>query len=85
MHKMKTLFTTTAAVEPQGDTAARQEPRVTLNEVLLLNKMQAATRYNLGAPSIQKVAEDCGAIVRIGRRVVYNRKIMDEYFENIAE
>lgn len=85
MRKMKTLFDSPAPVEPQESTTTQPESRITLNEIVLLNKMQAATRYNLGISSVRKVAEDCGAIVRIGRRVGYHRKIMDEYFENIAE
>lgn len=60
MNKIKTLFDIPTAVEAIDP----QEPRITLNEITLLSKMQAVTRYNLGASSIRKVAEDCGALVR---------------------
>lgn len=63
----------------------QRESRVSLNEMILLNKMQAITRYNLGSASIQRVAAECGAIVHIGRRVVFHRQILDDYFERMAE
>ena len=79
MKKLKTLFdipTAAEAIDPQ-------EPRITLNEITLLSKMQAVTRYNLGASSIRRIAEDCGALVRIGKRVAYHRQTLDDFFESI--
>lgn len=86
MNKIKTLFDipTTAEATAQEVPAVSQEPRITLNEITLLNKMQAVTRYNLGASSIRKVAEDCGALVRIGKRVAYHRQTLDDFFESLA-
>ena len=81
MHKIKTLFDISA--EPEA--SEPQDSRITLNEITLLSKMQAATRYNLGASSIQRIAKDCGALVHIGKRVVYRRQTLDDFFENIAE
>lgn len=81
MKKLQTLFDIPVTTEPQ-DTPP--ENRVTLNDVVLLSKMQAVTRYNLGATSIRQIADDCGAVVYIGRRVLYHRQTMDEYFESIA-
>lgn len=81
MHKIKTLFD----ISPEPEASEPQDSRITLNEILILNKAQAVTRYNMGISSIRKAAENCGAIVRIGRRVGYLRPNMDEYFENIAE
>lgn len=79
MNKIKTLFD----ISPELETSDPPEPRITLNEITLLNKMQAVTRYNLGASSIRKVAEDCGALVRIGKRVAYHRQTLDDFFESI--
>lgn len=81
MNKIKTLFDIPTAVEAIDP----QEPRITLNEITLLSKMQAVTRYNLGASSIRRIAGDCGALVRIGKRVVYHRQTLDDFFENITE
>lgn len=69
----------------QGTSITQQESRVTLDEIMLLSRMQATTRYNLGAATIRKVADECGAIVHIGKRVVYHRQILDDYFMSIAE
>lgn len=85
MRKMKTLFDIPSPIEPQESTVTQTEPRITLNEITLLSKMQAVTRYNLGASSIRRVAKDCGALVRIGKRVVYHRQTLDDFFENITE
>lgn len=82
MKKMKTLFDPPAPIEPQESTATQTETRITLNEITLLSKMQAVTRYNLGAASIRKIADECGAVIHIGRRVLYHRQIMDDYFGN---
>lgn len=81
MHKIKTLFD----ISPEPETSEPQDSRITLNEITLLSRMQAVTRYNLGASSIRRVAEDCGALVRIGRRVAYHRQTLDDFFENITE
>lgn len=70
MNKLKTLFD----ISPDPETSHPQETRITLNEITLLSKMQAVTRYNLGASSIRRIAEDCGALVRIGKRVAYHRQ-----------
>ena len=71
------------SVHAELETSEPQESRITLNEITLLSKMQAVTRYNLGASSIRKVAEDCGALVRIGKRVAYHRQTLDDFFESI--
>ena len=69
----------------QGTSITQQESRITLDEIMLLSRMQATTRYNLGVATIRKVANECGAIVHIGKRVVYHRQILDDYFMSIAE
>ncbi len=69
----------------QGTSITQQESRITLDEIMLLSRIQATTRYNLGAASIRKVADECGAIVHIGRRVVYHRQILDDYFKSLAK
>ena len=70
MNKLKTLFD----ISPDPETSDPQETRITLNEITLLSKMQAVTHYHLGASSIRRIAEDCGALVRIGKRVAYHRQ-----------
>lgn len=81
MKKLQTLFDAPAV--GIGEAEATTIPHncgITLNELTLLNKMQAITRYNLGATSIRKIADECGAVIHIGRRVLYHRQKMDDYF-----
>lgn len=85
MHKLQTLLTISTGNLENKSPIVQQESRISLNEITLLNKMQAITRYNLGSASIQRVAAECGAIVHIGRRVVFHRQILDDYFERMAE
>lgn len=81
MYKIQTLFDAPATgMRGSEATAIPQNCRITLNELTLLNKMQAITRYNLGATSIRKIADECGAVIHIGRRVLYHRQKMDDYF-----
>lgn len=44
----------------------------------------AAARYGLGVHSIRKVAEEAGAIVKIGRRVLVNFTVMDAYIDSLS-
>ena len=39
----------------------------------------------LGRVSATKIGRDSGAIIKIGRRVVYDLKKIDEYLESLAE
>ena len=52
---------------------------------LTLDRKQAQERYNLGVNSINKVAEEAAAVIRIGRRKLYLLEKMDEYFRDRAE
>ena len=39
----------------------------------------------LGRVSAAKIGRDSGAVIKIGRRVVYDLKKIDEYLESLAE
>ena len=58
---------------------------ISLNEVELLTEEQAKCRYNIGRSSLLKISDEIGAVVRIGRKRNYSRKVMDEYFRSKAE
>ncbi len=45
----------------------------------------ACARYGLGKVSMRKVAEDAGAIVRIGRRWLVNYAKVDLYMDSISQ
>lgn len=45
---------------------------------------EACARYGLGKASMRKVAEDAGAIIRIGKRLLINYSKVDFYFDSIS-
>ncbi len=45
----------------------------------------ACGRYNLSRNTLSKVAEESGAVIRIGRSVRIDTKKLDSYFEGLAE
>lgn len=46
---------------------------------------EACARYGLGKQSMRKVAEDAGAVIRIGKRYLVNFVIVDRYMNSISE
>lgn len=66
--------------------AIQIDNNVSLNEILVLNEMQAKTRYNIGRGSLLDVANEAGAVVRLGcRKNGYLREVLDDYFRSKAE
>lgn len=60
---------------------------IDIDKVINLTQEQAMSRYNIGKGNLRILAEDIGAVVRIGAgssRILYNRKKLDNYFENHA-
>lgn len=45
---------------------------------------EAVARYRIGRCSVRKLAEEIGAVVRIGRSYRVNFTIMDKYFDEIS-
>ena len=45
----------------------------------------ACARYGLGKASMRKVAEDAGAIIRIGKRLLVNYAKVDMYMNSISQ
>lgn len=46
---------------------------------------EACARYGLGKQSMRKVAEDAGAVIRIGKRYLVNFVKVDRYMNSISE
>ena len=46
---------------------------------------EACARYGLGKTSMRRVAEDAGAIVRIGKRYLINFTRVDLYMDSISQ
>ncbi len=60
--------------------------KISLNEILVLSELQAKTRYNIGRNRLLDIANEAGAVVRIGcRKNGYLREVLDDYFRSKAE
>lgn len=59
---------------------------VNLNEIFVLDRLQAQTRYGIGRDLLSKIADEAGAVVRTGtQRKGYLRERLDDYFRMKAE
>lgn len=54
------------------------------NEIVTIDREMAQERYSLGGDSVDKVAREAGAVIKIGRRKLYLVKAMDSYLESLA-
>lgn len=45
---------------------------------------QAGMRYGFGRNSMRKIAEDAGAIIKIGKSVRVNFTIFDKYMDSLS-
>lgn len=45
---------------------------------------QADMRYGFGRNSMRKIAEDAGAIIKIGKSVRVNFTILDKYMDSLS-
>ena len=46
---------------------------------------QACMRYGLGKNTMRKVADEAGAVVRIGKCYLINFSKVDKYMDNLSE
>lgn len=59
--------------------------KATSKEAFSGGMAEAQGRYGYGQATIRKIAEDAGAVIRIGRTVRYNFSKMDRYLEGKSE
>ena len=45
---------------------------------------QACARYGVGRNTMRQIAEQAGAVVRIGRNYLINFRIVDEFMDSIS-
>lgn len=59
---------------------------IDLTQVVALNEKQARSRYNVGRKKLMEVAQECGALIRLGdRKILFLRQRLDSYFTASAE
>lgn len=46
---------------------------------------QACIRYSIGQNAMRQVAEDAGAVIRIGKRYLINFTKVDAYMDSLSE
>lgn len=46
---------------------------------------QACARYSFGKNSMRKIAEEAGAIIKIGKSIRVNFTVMDKYFDDLSQ
>lgn len=63
----------------------KTEITINLNETINLTEQQARARYNIGRNSLFKISDEAGAVVRIGKKRLYSRRVLDEYFATNVE
>lgn len=51
----------------------------------MLSEIQVRAYTGLGRNSVRKLGEEIGAIKKYGRRILYDRKVIDEFFDNGGE
>lgn len=52
---------------------------------LLLSVEDAAKLFSLGVESMRRLARECGAVRRYGKRVLVDRSAVEKYFAEQAE
>ncbi len=66
--------------------ALKVNENINLNEVFVLTEAQAKTRYNIGRNNLLRVADEAGAVTRVGtKKKGYVREILDGYFMRHTE
>lgn len=60
----------------------KTDERIGLADVMVLNEMQAKSRYNLGSQNLVSTAKKAKALVPLGKRKYgYLKTALDEYFK----
>lgn len=60
--------------------AERKEPEIKSGKL-----EQACMRYGLGRNTMRKVADEAGAVIRIGKCYLINFSKVDSYMDNMSE
>lgn len=63
----------------------RQRVSDTLMESRLMDTEELRAYTNLGRNNAMKLGEEIGAKVKIGKRVLWDRKKIDKYFDTLTE
>lgn len=51
------------------------------DDVFTLTHDQVKARYNIGSYTVEKIAKEAGAVIKVGKRKLYIVNKIDEYLE----
>lgn len=57
---------------------------VSMNDRVLIDIEQMQARFNLGRQTLDKIAVTIGAKVKVGRRTLYKRQVMDDWADSLS-
>lgn len=81
----KTMLPDGAKTQKQTGTGGLKKTMdVDLDKIVNLTLEEAKTRYSIGEGNLIAIADEAGAIIRIGRKKLYSRKVLDEYFDSLT-
>lgn len=83
--KMAVIAMQKQQAQPAQPQYIQQINRISFDDIMLLSQLQATTRYNIGRGSLLKISDDIGATVFIGRKILFHRQTLDEYFNSIRQ
>lgn len=63
----------------------RNKVKISEKEIKAAGIEEACLRYGLGKVNMRKIAEEAGAVIRIGKRYLVNFEKVDQYFDSISE
>lgn len=70
---------------PQKRTKLKKTMHVNLDQIVNLTLEEAKARYSVGGGNLREIADEAGAIIRIGRKCLYSRQVLDDYFKMLCK
>lgn len=56
-----------------------------MDEKRFLKELEGTQYTGLGRSKFREFAKEIGAVKKVGKRCVYDRKVIDAYFDNYSE
>ena len=63
---------------------ARKRCKVT-DSTVMIDRNQACEMFGLGWQTLDKIAIECGGRIKIGKRVLYKRSVLENHFNSLVD
>lgn len=60
----------------------KRESNMNIREKVNLSIDEARELFGLGRQSLMRVASECGAVIKVGKRTLLSRSDLEDYFQN---